>query len=66
MKARGCLMPRAAAASAFLALLLLGGAVRRLPNKTKDAWEWIYGPQPSGERQVRYYDIVRTLRDDVH
>jgi len=45
--------------------LVLNGAVVRLPDTTKGAWEWLYGPQPEGERRVGYYGIVRELREDV-
>ena len=46
--------------------LVLNGAVVALPPTTKGAWEWLYGPQPAGEREVRYFGVQRTLRQDVH
>jgi prepilin-type N-terminal cleavage/methylation domain-containing protein len=45
--------------------LLRGGSVVRLPNTVKGAWEWLYGPQPSGVREVGYYGVTRELQDVV-
>jgi len=45
--------------------LVKSGAVVRLPDTTKGAWEWMYGPQPSGDREVGYFGTTRTLRWDV-
>ena len=46
--------------------LMLDGSVKRLSDKTKDAWEWLFGPQPSAENEVRDFSRVHYLAEGTY
>ncbi len=46
--------------------LMLNGNVKKLPDKTKEVWEWLFGPQPSGPNQVRDFSRVYYLPEGTY